>query len=88
MQCQERKFQTSFLNMIMSAVIFVYANFVQKVIDMLSGRIEVIKVFSPYLTAVYALAVYIYVGYLVIQYCRIYRGLKVPENLWRGDKKK
>lgn len=86
MQCQGRKFQTSFLNMVMSTVIFVFANFVQKVIDMLRGSMEVIKVLSPYLTAVYALTVYIFVGYLVIQYCGIYKELKALKNL-RGDKK-
>lgn len=55
-------------NLILSIGIFVYANFVQKLIDITLHRIEFVNVISPFLKMIYAAIFYIFVVSLVIQY--------------------
>lgn len=56
------------IDAIVSAGIFVYGNFVQKVIDVLMNRVPLIQSLNPHLTFLYAIVVYVFVVWLIIQY--------------------
>ena len=60
------------INMIISVLIFIYANFVQKAIDILANRIGMFSIIDRYLQVIYAIIIYVFVLYLLIQYCRKY----------------
>lgn len=64
------------INMIMSVLIFVYANFIQKAFDVLKNRVEMFSIIDQYLQVMYAIAVYAFVVYLMFQYCRKYSAEK------------
>ena len=61
------------INMVSSILIFIYANFAEKVIDVLGNRLSFVKEINPYFTTVFAILVYLFVVYLIIQYLDEYR---------------